>query len=200
MASDENNVIRMLDSVTSAMQPSDHDTYYDLYLLVHPGFTEESKKCVQDLCASIGNCDLHLIEMENAEEEEVSTLIRGILERDQMLQMELQTLKQQYALSEKKLWQLQFLMQQREAESYDLQRSLTETIKKTKMDLRTARETIKKTKMDLRTTRERVLPPIWYTMAGSRVGRFFCSLFRLYRRARRVFHQHPPKDHRKDLV
>lgn len=34
---------------------------------------------------------------------------------------------------------------------------------------------------------EKTLPPIWYTMAGSRAGRALCGLFRVYHKVTRVF-------------
>ena len=97
------------------------------------------------------------------------------------------------AKAEMKYLQLQFLMQQRELESYDLQRSLTQRIVITEEELKKAEEELKKSEGKLKKAEEelkdKTLPSIWYTMAGSRVGRTLCRFFRWYHESKRLFHK-----------
>ena len=80
--------------------------------------------------------------------------------------------------------QLEFYLQQREEESLGLQRSLTQRIVKTEKDLQMSAKRVQDAEEKLK---EKTLPPIWYTMAGSRVGRMLCKLFGWYHNSKRIF-------------
>ena len=127
------------------------------------------------------------------------------------------------ASTEMRLLQLQYLLEQREVESFDLQKSLTQRIvkaenelkaqtrqvdkltaeqkklkdlqkklsqqtkqlEKKEKELKEQKAKVKKLTADLK---KKTLPPIWYVMAGSRVGRFLCKLFSRYHNSKRYFH------------
>ena len=100
--------------------------------------------------------------------------------------------------AEMQFLQLQFLIQQREEESYNLQRSLTQRIVTMEKDLREKNQKLANTEKDLReknqklvntekNLKKKTLPSIWYTMAGSRVGRTLCKLFQWYHESKRLF-------------
>ena len=85
--------------------------------------------------------------------------------------------QEERASAEMKYLQLEFLMHLREEESLSLQSSLTQRIVKDENDLRAVNQQLKNAEKQLK---EKTLPPIWYTMAGSRVGRALCRLFDWY--------------------
>lgn len=100
------------------------------------------------------------------------------------LEMCYNTEKEERASAEMKFMQLEFYLQQREEESLGLQRSLTQRIVKTEKDLQMSAKRVQDAEEKLK---EKTLPPIWYTMAGSRVGRMLCKLFGWYHNSKRIF-------------
>lgn len=99
---------------------------------------------------------------------------------------------------EMKFLQLKFLIQNRDEESYNLQRGLTQRIVNTEKDLRENKQKLVNTEKDLKKKtqkliitendlKKKTLPSIWYTMAGSRVGRTLCKVFRWYHKSKRLF-------------
>ena len=55
MAADENYACPLLVSISSLLRNAGPDTAYDLYLLIHGDFSEQSREKIRRLCLSDGN-------------------------------------------------------------------------------------------------------------------------------------------------
>ncbi len=88
------------------------------------------------------------------------------------------------ASAEMKFMQLEFYLQQREEESLRLQYSLTNRIVQVEKDLRSSTKQAQDAEKKLK---KKTLPPMWYKMAGSRVGRMLFKFYCFYHNSKRHF-------------